>query len=57
MSCSVFGERLRGTGIIAKNIEQLFSLSCRKYSLDTSKPELDTTQFRRYTASQQELFI
>jgi DNA repair photolyase len=57
MSCSVFGERLRGTGIIAKNIEQLFSLSCRKYSLDTSKPELDTTQFRRYTASQQDLFI
>ncbi len=56
LSCSVFGERLKGTGTIAKNIEQLFALSCRKLSLDTSKLELDTTQFRRFDKSQTDLF-
>jgi DNA repair photolyase len=56
MSCSVFGERLKGTGSIAKNIEQLFRLSCRKFSLHTSKLDLDTTQFRRYDEKQSDLF-
>lgn len=56
MSCSVFGERLRGTGTTAKNIEQLFGLTCRKFSLDTAKPELDTTQFLRYNQTQADLF-
>jgi DNA repair photolyase len=56
MSCSVFGERLRGTGTIAKNIEQLFQLTCRKLSLHTAKPELDTTQFFRYNQLQKDLF-
>lgn len=56
MSCSVFGERLKGTGSIAKNIEQLFALACRRYSLNTSKPEFDTAQFRRHYPSQADLF-
>ncbi len=56
MSCSVFGERLRGTGAIAKNIEQLFGLTCRKLSLDTAKPGLDTTHFFRYNQLQEDLF-
>jgi DNA repair photolyase len=56
MSSSVFGERLRGTGNIAKNIEQMFMLSSRKLSLNTSKPHIDSTQFRRYDTSQTDLF-
>jgi DNA repair photolyase len=56
MSSSVFGERLKGTGNIAKNIEQMFMLSSRKLSLNTSKPHIDTTQFRRYDSSQTDLF-
>jgi len=56
MSCSVFGERLTGSGITAKNIEQLFGLTCRKLSLDTTKPGLETTQFFRYNQLQEDLF-
>jgi len=56
LSCSVFGERLKGTGTIARNIEQLFSVSCRKHSLDIYKVELDATRFRRYDTKQKDLF-
>ena len=56
MSCSLFGERLKGTGNIAKNIEQLFTLTCRKHSLHTSKPGFDTSRFRRFDSSQTDLF-
>lgn len=56
LSCSVFGERLKGTGTIARNIEQLFAVSCRKHSLDTFKVKLDVTRFRRYDTLQTNLF-
>ncbi len=55
LSCSVFGERLKGTGTIARNIEQLFAVSCRKHSLDTVKVELNVTRFRRYDNLQTDL--
>jgi DNA repair photolyase len=56
LSCSVFGKRMRGTGQIAQNIEQLFYTSCRKMGFAQSRIQLDTTQFRRSGAAQTDLF-
>jgi DNA repair photolyase len=56
MSCSVFGTRMRGSGEIARNIEQLFHATCKKTDLGTSKIELDISQFRRCGAKQEDLF-
>lgn len=56
LSCSVFGQRLRGTGKIAQSIEQLFDVSCRKLDLHTSKLQLDTSRFIRFDRTQPDLF-
>jgi DNA repair photolyase len=56
LSCSVFGTRMRGSGQIAQNIEQLFHTASRKTGLAHSKIQLDTTQFRRSGATQTDLF-
>lgn len=41
-----FGERMRGTGEIARQIRGLFRLFARRYGLDGSLPPLDCTRFR-----------
>jgi len=56
MSCSMFGQRLIGTGTIAKNIEQLFKTSATRLELNTAKLELDTTQFKRSSNNQLDIF-
>jgi DNA repair photolyase len=41
-----FGSRMRGGGIFAEHIEQLFDLSCRRVGLTRDHPELSTRHFR-----------
>jgi DNA repair photolyase len=40
-----FGERMRGTGLIAEQIERTFRVFARKHGLDQPLPELDSSQF------------
>jgi DNA repair photolyase len=42
-----FGSRMRGEGIFADQISQLFHAACRKVGLLDDGPELSTTAFRR----------
>jgi DNA repair photolyase len=44
---SRFGKRMRGDGIFAKQIHQLFEVARRKIGLPEDGPELSTTAFRR----------
>lgn len=51
-----FGTRMRGEGLFAEQISQLFHVGCRKAGLATRAPELSTAAFRRVEAGQGELF-
>ncbi|MGH7201950.1 MAG: PA0069 family radical SAM protein [Planctomycetaceae bacterium] len=42
-----FGRRMRGTGAIADQIDDVFRLFSRKHGLDAPLPPLDTSHFRR----------
>jgi len=42
-----FGSRMRGSGIFAEQIHELFALACRKHGLTSAAPELSTRAFRR----------
>jgi DNA repair photolyase len=46
LNSSQFGERMKGTGAIAEQIEKTFGLFARKYGLDQGMPGLDFTHFR-----------
>ena len=45
MNSAEFGQRMRGEGPFAEQIRNMFGLFTRKYGLDSTPPELDTTQF------------
>ena len=51
-----FGTRMRGEGLFAEQISQLFHVGCRKAGLATRSPELSTAVFRRLEPGQGELF-
>ncbi|MBA3473339.1 MAG: radical SAM protein, partial [Rubrobacter sp.] len=52
-----FGTRMRGEGIFAEQIGQLFSISCRRAGIDRGRfPKLSTAAFRRTGGVQPELF-
>lgn len=51
-----FGTRMRGEGLFAEQISQLFHVGCRKAGLATRAPELSTAAFRRVETGQGELF-
>ena len=51
-----FGSRMRGEGIFAEQIAALFTLACRKASLDGRGPALSTAAFRVPSNSQLSLF-
>jgi hypothetical protein len=44
---SAFGQRMRGEGIFADQVESLFDVACRKHGLAGRLPELSTSAFRR----------
>jgi DNA repair photolyase len=55
---SDFGQRMRGTGAIAEQIEQAFRVFAKKYGLDRKRPPLNAANFRppRPTSGQLRLF-
>ena len=50
-----FGARMRGQGIFAEQIRQMFRVGCRKAGLSEDGPELSVAAFRRPPGSQLEL--
>ncbi|MEO2169652.1 MAG: radical SAM protein, partial [bacterium] len=52
-----FGERMRGEGEYAKQLEALFRASARRYGLDTPLPLLDTRSFRRPSRHRSQLTL
>jgi DNA repair photolyase len=53
---SRFGLRLKGEGVFAEQIAQLFLVSHRKAKLNPEKPKLSTASFRRELPTQRSLF-
>src|SRR5438034_4388255 len=51
-----FGSRMRGQGIFAEQIEQLFKVACRKAGIEGNSPRLSTAAFRRLSGRQLSLF-
>ena len=51
-----FRSRMKGEGVFAEQIENLFSVACRKAGLSGGKPSLSTGAFRRLAGSQLDLF-
>ncbi len=49
-----FGKRLRGEGIFAEQISQMFHAACRKAGLGGKGPELSAAAFRRPAGAQME---
>ncbi|RMH81454.1 MAG: PA0069 family radical SAM protein [Calditrichaeota bacterium] len=53
---SAFGKRMRGEGVFADQIDQLFKTACRKYGMGLRGPRLSTAAFRRPSERQLTLF-
>jgi DNA repair photolyase len=52
-----FGSRMRGEGLFAEHIAQLFALSCRRAGIDGKRfPQLSTAAFRKLEEAQPTLF-
>ena len=49
---SAFGRRMRGEGILAEQIQQVFRVACRRAGLKQDHPELNTKAFRRIEPNQ-----
>ena len=56
LSDSRFGTRMRGEGEVAKAINDLFHLTCKKYHLNEKEVELSTEHFLRVPEKQMEMF-
>ena len=52
---STFGSRMRGDGIFADQLNQMFHVACRKAGLPRDFPELTTANFRRPSGPQLDL--
>ncbi|HEV8541226.1 MAG TPA: PA0069 family radical SAM protein [Verrucomicrobiae bacterium] len=51
-----FGSRMRGDGIFAEQLAQLFHVACRKAGLKDERPRVSSAHFRRVEKSQLEFF-
>jgi DNA repair photolyase len=49
---STFGQRMRGEGLFAEQMDNLFEVACRKNGLAGRLPELSTAGFRRSDSQQ-----
>ncbi len=49
LNSTTFGERMRGSGVLADSIAQTFRVFARRYGLDNRGWSLDTSQFRHPT--------
>jgi DNA repair photolyase len=52
---SEFGQRMRGEGIFAEQIDKLFDVACRKHGIGGERLELSIEAFRRPAGNQMEL--
>jgi DNA repair photolyase len=52
---SRFGSRMRGQGIFADQIAQMFQVACHKVGLPKDGPDLSTAAFRRPVGPQLDL--
>lgn len=50
-----FGVRFSGEGVLARQMEDLFDVACRRAGLDQPAPHLSTASFRRPPGPQLEL--
>lgn len=55
LDSAVFGERMRGAGVFADQIQQLFKVNAKRYGLDKAMVLLDTSIFRRPGGKQMEM--
>ncbi|HSH16916.1 MAG TPA: hypothetical protein VLD18_12825, partial [Verrucomicrobiae bacterium] len=55
LNSTEFGDRMRGQGLFAEQIRQLFLVSAKKAGLNQRGPELSTAAFRRPGGRQLEL--
>lgn len=53
---SEFFDRMRGEGVFAEQIQQMFEVNCRKVGLNRERPLLSTASFRRPGPTQEMLF-
>jgi DNA repair photolyase len=51
-----FGSRMRGEGIFADQMSQMFHVACRKAGIEGNRPKLSTENFRRVEKNQLPLF-
>jgi DNA repair photolyase len=51
-----FGSRMKGEGIYAEQMAELFRLACKKAGIQEQRPNLTTEHFRRASGSQMPLF-
>jgi DNA repair photolyase len=51
-----FGNRMRGEGIFAEQIDALFEVACRRVGVGQAAPVLSTAAFRRPSGEQLSLF-
>jgi DNA repair photolyase len=42
-----FGSRMTGQGVLAKQIDDLFRVTCRRHGIEDARPNLSTAAFRR----------
>jgi len=54
---SAFGQRMRGEGIFADQVEALFDVACRKHGIGNDRVSLSTTAFRKPAGNQMELSL
>ena len=55
LNTAEFTERMRGTGLLAEQIGQMFRVSCNRSKLSRGYRELSTAAFRRVLPNQLEL--
>ena len=51
-----FGKRMRGEGIFAEQMDQMFDVACRKAGIADNEVKLSSAAFRRREAGQLSLF-
>ena len=51
-----FGSRMRGEGIFAEQMDQMFDVACRKAGIADNEVKLSTAAFRRRETAQLSLF-
>jgi hypothetical protein len=57
LNSSQFGQRMRGEGLLAEQIRQLFQVVCRRFGLNERDFQLNCDSFRRVEKNQLSLAL